>query len=161
AQIGREWYVQEMGDLKTALDYGDRCWSRILSNWATVREQGLTRHENWWPLVYEQACRTWGVEPDRKVLAYSTTYEAQRAERQGLSWRGGPASAGGGGGPLSRGSSPRAALRAGAKREIKPPPRTPAPPRCPTPPPARSPAGRRRAPSPRGSARGPPPRRAA
>ncbi len=32
-----------------ALDYGDQCWSKILSNWRAVREQGLTRHENWWP----------------------------------------------------------------------------------------------------------------
>jgi hypothetical protein len=80
SQIGREWYVQEMGDLRKALDYGDRCWSRILSNWTTVRDQGLTRHENWWPAVYEQACRAWGVEPDAKVLAFSTTYEGQRAD---------------------------------------------------------------------------------
>jgi hypothetical protein len=80
AQLGREWYVKQMGDLKQALDYGDACWSRILSNWTTVRDQGLTRHENWWPAIYTQACRTWGVEPDPKVLAYDTTYEAQRAD---------------------------------------------------------------------------------
>jgi len=24
-----------------ALDYGDQCWSRILSNWQTVKDQGL------------------------------------------------------------------------------------------------------------------------
>lgn len=80
AQIGREWYVQPMGDLKTALDYGDRCWSRILSNWATVRDQGLTRHDNWWPRLYTQACRSWGIEPDARVLAFDTTYESQRAD---------------------------------------------------------------------------------
>lgn len=80
SQIGREWYVQEMGDLKKALDYGDACWSRILSNWSTVRDQGLTRHENWWPAIYQQACRTWKIEPDPRVLAYNTTYEGQRAD---------------------------------------------------------------------------------
>jgi hypothetical protein len=80
AQLGREWYVKEMGDLRQALDYGDRCWSRILSNWTTVREQGLTQHENWWPAVYAQACHTWGVEPDPNVLAFAVTYEAQRAD---------------------------------------------------------------------------------
>ena len=32
AQLGREWYVKELGDLRQALEYGDRCWSRILSN---------------------------------------------------------------------------------------------------------------------------------
>ena len=80
AQLGREWYVKEMGDLRTALDYGDRCWSRILSNWVAVRDRGLTRHENWWPAVYTQACRAWGVEPDPKVLAFDVTYETQRAD---------------------------------------------------------------------------------
>jgi hypothetical protein len=80
AQLGREHYVKAMGDLKKALEYGDECWSRILSNWATVRDQGLTRHESWWPDVYRQACRAWGVEPDAKVLAYDVTYEAQRAD---------------------------------------------------------------------------------
>jgi hypothetical protein len=80
AQIGRQWYVPDFGDLKKALAYGDECWSRILSNWTTVRDQGLTTHANWWPTIYQQACQTWGVEPDPKVLAYHTTYEAQRAD---------------------------------------------------------------------------------
>ncbi len=80
AQLGREWYVKELGDLKRALEYGDQCWSRILSNWAAVRDQGLTRHENWWPAIYTQACRAWGVEPDPNVLAFNVTYEAQRAD---------------------------------------------------------------------------------
>jgi hypothetical protein len=85
AQLGREWYVKVMGDLKKALDYGDECWSRILSNWTAVREAGLTRHENWWPAIYLEACRTWGAEPDAKVLAYDTTYEAQRADLKTVS----------------------------------------------------------------------------
>ncbi len=80
AQIGREWYIPQVGDWKQALAYGDQCWSRILSNWAEVRERGLTRHENWWPAIYQQACRTWGQEPDPKVLAFSETYEGQRAD---------------------------------------------------------------------------------
>jgi hypothetical protein len=85
AQLGREWYVKEFGDLKAALDYGDRCWARITSNWTTVRDQGLTTHESWWPAVYAQACRTWGVEPDPRVLAYATTYETQRADLKAVS----------------------------------------------------------------------------
>jgi hypothetical protein len=80
AAMGREWYIPQFGDLKAALAYGDACWSRILSNWSTVRDQGLTRHENWWPVIYRQACRTWGEEPDPKVLAFSETYEEQRAD---------------------------------------------------------------------------------
>jgi hypothetical protein len=85
AQLGREWFVKAMGDLKTALEYGDLCWSRILSNWSTVRDQGLTRHESWWADVYRQACAKWGVEPDAKVLAYDVTYEAQRADLKTVS----------------------------------------------------------------------------
>ena len=80
AQLGREWLVKPLGDLKQALEYGDRCWSRILSNWREVRDRGLTKHESWWPAVYEQACRARGVEPDPKVLAYAVTYEDTRAD---------------------------------------------------------------------------------
>ena len=85
AQLGREWYVKQLGDWKQALDYGDACWSRILSNWAEVRDRGLTRHENWWPAIYRQACQSWGTPPDPKVLAYNTTYEESRADLQKVS----------------------------------------------------------------------------
>jgi hypothetical protein len=80
AQLGREWYIPQIGEWKKALEYGDACWSRILSNWKTVRDQGLTQHENWWPSIYRQACRSWGVEPDLKVLAFAETYEDCRAD---------------------------------------------------------------------------------
>jgi hypothetical protein len=80
AQLGREWYIPQIGDWKQALDYGDKCWSKILSNWATVRDRGLTRHENWWPGIYRQACAAWGIEPDPKVLAFDETYEGARAD---------------------------------------------------------------------------------
>src|SRR5262249_48101839 len=59
AQLGRQWYVPQLGGWKEALDYGDKCWSRILSNWHTIRDQGLTNHDNWWPAVYQQACEVW------------------------------------------------------------------------------------------------------
>jgi hypothetical protein len=85
AALGREWYIPQIGDRKQALAYGDACWSRILSNWATVRDQGLTRHENWWPAIYRQACQAWGVPPDPKVLAFAETYEGQRADLQTVS----------------------------------------------------------------------------
>ncbi len=80
ARIGREWYLPEIGDAAQAVAYGDECWSRILSNWREVRDQGLTQHENWWPGLYRAACRSWGVPPDPKVLAYGTTYEDSRAD---------------------------------------------------------------------------------
>ena len=80
AAIGRDWYIPQVGHWKQALDYGDRCWSRVLSNWHEVRERGLTRHENWWPAIYQQACAHWGIEPDPEALAFAETYEGQRAD---------------------------------------------------------------------------------
>jgi hypothetical protein len=85
AAIGRDWYVPQFASLRESLDYGDRCWSKILSNWRAVLEQGLTRHENWWPDIYLQACRAWGREPDPKVLAFRETYEGQRADLKAVS----------------------------------------------------------------------------
>jgi hypothetical protein len=85
AAIGREWYIPQLGGWKEALDYGDRCWSKILSNWATVRDRGLTAHENWWPALYRQACERWGVEPDPEALGFSETYEGQRADLKAVS----------------------------------------------------------------------------
>jgi hypothetical protein len=80
SQIGRVWYVPLFGSLKEALDFGDAAWSKVLSNWATVKEQGLTNHENWWPAVYTQACAAEGAHPDPAVLAFSETYEGKRAD---------------------------------------------------------------------------------
>lgn len=88
ASLGREWYIPELGDRKQAIEYGDQCWSRILSNWTTVFDQGLTRHENWWPEIYQQACASWGIAPDPAVLAYHTTYETQRADLKAVSGSG-------------------------------------------------------------------------
>jgi hypothetical protein len=82
SQIGRAWYVPLFKDLREALEYGDQAWSKITSNWTTVRDQGLTRHDNWWPAIYTQACAYLGTEPDPAVLAYAETYEGQRADLQ-------------------------------------------------------------------------------
>ncbi len=80
AAIGREWYIPQIGRWKEALEYGDQCWSKIVSNWAGVRDRGLTEHANWWPAVYGQACEVWGIEPDPAVMAYQETYETRRAD---------------------------------------------------------------------------------
>jgi hypothetical protein len=80
AQLGRQWYIPAIGEWKEALAYGDQCWSRILSNWQSVRDQGLTAHANWWPAIYQDACKTWGIGPDPKVLAFAETYEGARAD---------------------------------------------------------------------------------
>lgn len=80
AQIGREWLVPDLGSQKDALAYGDQSWSRILVDWAKWREDGLTQHRNWWPEIYREACKYWGVSPDPELLAYRTTYENTRAD---------------------------------------------------------------------------------
>jgi len=85
AQLGREWYIPQVGSWKEALDYGDKCWSRILSNWQTVKDEGLTQHANWWPGIYQQACVTWGTPPDPKVLGFAETYEGARADLKSVS----------------------------------------------------------------------------
>ena len=80
AQIGREWYVKDFGDLNGALAYGDKCWSKVLSHWQEYRDKGLTEHRNWWPAIYQQACHNWGVEPDPRALEFRETYETIRAD---------------------------------------------------------------------------------
>lgn len=85
ARIGREWLAKELGGQKAALEYGDLSWSRILMDWTKWRDQGLTQHANWWPEIYRQACKYWDVEPDAKLLAYNTTYEASRADLKQVS----------------------------------------------------------------------------
>ena len=80
AQIGRRWYVPRYDDLKEALSYGDRCWSKVLSYWREDLEKGRTEHRNWWPELYEQACKVWGKVPDEATRAFCVTYESQRAD---------------------------------------------------------------------------------
>ncbi|WP_435017195.1 hypothetical protein TA3x_004790 [Tundrisphaera sp. TA3] len=84
AAIGREWYLPQFDHWREGLAFGDRAWSKILSNWAEVREQGLTDHENWWPAIYRQACERWGIEPDPAVLAFDVTYADRRADLKGV-----------------------------------------------------------------------------
>jgi hypothetical protein len=85
ARIGRDWYLKEFNEPRKAVEYGDQCWSKVLMNWARWKEDGLTEHRNWWPEIYRDACARWGVEPDPEVLAYSTTYEAVRADLKSIS----------------------------------------------------------------------------
>lgn len=85
AQIGREWYVKDFGDLNTAMAYGDQCWSKVMTHWREYLEQGLTDHRNWWPEIYQQACLNWGVTPDPRALAFHQTYESIRADLKEIS----------------------------------------------------------------------------
>jgi hypothetical protein len=84
ARIGRDWYLKEFDDAKEAVRYGDECWSKVLMGWRQWRDEGLTQHRNWWPEVYLEACKSWGVEPDPAVLAYDTSYETVRADLKEL-----------------------------------------------------------------------------
>jgi hypothetical protein len=84
AKIGRDWYLSEFSDARTAVKYGDDCWSKVLMNWESWRQQGLTQHRNWWPEVYRAACRHWKIEPDPQVLAYSESYQSVRADLKEL-----------------------------------------------------------------------------
>jgi hypothetical protein len=84
ARIGRDWYLKDFKNPQDGVRYGDECWSRVLMNWENWRKQGLTQHRNWWPDLYREACKRWGVEPDPRVLAYSTTYETVRADLKEL-----------------------------------------------------------------------------
>lgn len=85
ARIGRHWLVRAIGDRSKALAFGDAAWSRVLSRWGDVKAEGLTRHENWWPALYREACRAWGVEPDPRVLEFSVSYDGRRADLQSVS----------------------------------------------------------------------------
>jgi hypothetical protein len=85
AALGREWYVSQFRDAREAMEYGDRCWSQILSQWRAYLDRGLTQHRNWWPEIYQQACRRWGMEPDAAALAFAETYEQVRADLKEIS----------------------------------------------------------------------------
>ncbi|WP_153558617.1 hypothetical protein [Roseimaritima sediminicola] len=84
AQIGRRWYVPRFKSLNEAMQYGDECWSKVLSHWQSYRDQGLTEHHNWWPALYTQACQNWGQAPDAAALAFDKTYENSRADLEEL-----------------------------------------------------------------------------
>jgi hypothetical protein len=84
ARVGRDWYVTEFANAKEAVEWGDKCWSKVLMGWREWREQGLTGHRNWWPDLYRSACEKWGTKPDPKVAAYNTSYEATRADLKTL-----------------------------------------------------------------------------
>jgi hypothetical protein len=82
ARIGREIFVTQFQSAQEAIAYGDRCWSKVLIDWQSYVERGLTQHENWWPVVYREWCRARGCEPDPAALAFCTTYETARADLQ-------------------------------------------------------------------------------
>lgn len=85
ANIGRDWYVSEFPTTNTAIKYGDEAWTRVLAEWVSWKEQGLTQHANWWPAVYRQYCAANNKPVDPMVEAFSITYENQRADLKSVS----------------------------------------------------------------------------
>ena len=84
SHIGKDWYVSAFGDQKGAIEFGSRCWSKVLIGWREWKDQGLTSHRNWWPELYEEFCRVHSLTPDPAALAYHTTYETSRADLEKL-----------------------------------------------------------------------------
>lgn len=84
SRIGRRWYVSRYASLKEALDWGDQCWTKVVSHWHEVRAAGLTEHRNWWPDLYAAACERWQVQPDPAALAFAVSYESVRADLKPL-----------------------------------------------------------------------------
>ena len=80
ARIGREWFVPQVGTQVEAMAYGDKVWSSVLVDWKQWKEDGLTEHRNWWPEIYQAACKHWNIEPDATLLAYNKTYENSRPD---------------------------------------------------------------------------------
>ncbi len=80
SQIGREWYVPNFDNINAALEYGDKCWSRVMSHWRQYLTEGKTEHQNWWPELYRAACAKWGATPDEAALTFNSTYEEVRAD---------------------------------------------------------------------------------
>jgi hypothetical protein len=85
ARIGRDWYLKEFKSASEAVEYGDKCWSKVLMGWREWRDQGLTQHRNWWKNCYSQACEKAGIKPDPAVLNYDTSYEQVRADLKNIS----------------------------------------------------------------------------
>ena len=80
ALVGRDRYVSTFDNPKEAVEWGDRCWSKVVSGWREWRDDGLTEYRNWWPDLYQEVCTRQGIEPDPAVHSFSTSYETQRAD---------------------------------------------------------------------------------
>ena len=80
ARIGRDWYVADMPSATEAVEFGDKTWSRALSDWGHWKNQGLTQHRNWWPELYQAYCDRKHIAPDPGLLAYDISYDGKRAD---------------------------------------------------------------------------------
>jgi hypothetical protein len=85
ARVGRDWYVSQMPTPQQALEYGDKCWTKVTINWKAFKDEGLTEHRNWWPDLYRTYCDHFGKEPDPDALGFHETYENTRADLKTIS----------------------------------------------------------------------------
>jgi hypothetical protein len=84
AHIGRNWFLSDMPGAREGIEYGDKCWSKVLMNWAAWKRDGRTTHRNWWPEIYRAACERAGIQPRPDQLSYHTSYETTRADLKAL-----------------------------------------------------------------------------
>jgi len=83
ARIGRDWIVPELGGQDEALAYGDRAWNKALSDkYDEFEQEGKTKHHNWWPEVYADACKYWGISPDPEISNFDISYKGSRPDLQ-------------------------------------------------------------------------------
>lgn len=81
AKIGRDWLVSELGGQEEAIEFGNNAWSTALKgSYDKFLEEGLTEHKSWWPEIYADACKFWGIVPDAKLLAYDLNYRDTRPD---------------------------------------------------------------------------------
>lgn len=86
ARVGRDWYVSSMPSSHDAIENGDKCWARVMSNWEGLREKGLTQHRNWWPELYLEYCKNTGTKPDPKSVEYDISYNGIRPDLKEMSY---------------------------------------------------------------------------
>jgi hypothetical protein len=55
------------------MKFGEQAWAKVQSA-PDAPQENLTEHRNWWPEVYEMACKFRGIEPDVRVRDADVSY---------------------------------------------------------------------------------------
>jgi len=83
ARIGRDWIVPELGGQEKALEHGNSAWDKALSNrYDQFEQEGRTKHDNWWPEIYAEACKHWEIEANPEILNFDISYRESRPDQQ-------------------------------------------------------------------------------
>jgi hypothetical protein len=80
ARIGRDWFVSQFKDTAAATEFGERAKAKVSESYGTFQRDGLTRHRNWWPDLYQAYCSARGLTPDPVALGYATPYDESRSD---------------------------------------------------------------------------------